>query len=221
MRIGVIAEGATDPPVVKKLINKVIVEFLGLDWPAHFEDLKEFPIRKTGFGGVVAKLKALIYFLNEACDPSEPPIDEPYYQDLYCVFIDNGCGRKANNEAILEISELIRRNPCICFVLGIPKEELEAWIIADSSNVLPYLGYREYVSFEITRPEDEVDPKKILASWIREAREYVYNDWDSNSAEDIVDVLDVRVIDNKCIISFRPWKNELVKVILRKAGRLV
>jgi hypothetical protein len=116
---------AIDQALLPALLSRIACEKAQFTWPVRGEDVAEvLPIRKTGHGGVLAKVRALVKFLARA----------PLGYDLLVIVLDRRTRRV--QEQIRRLSKGHER-----FVLGIAIEEIEAWWLGDRTSTLAWTGF--------------------------------------------------------------------------------
>ena len=179
-RIGIIAEGPIDHVLLPPLISSVAKEVVGARWPVLPGDVSElFPIRKTGHGGVLEKLRKLVEVLKT----------DPLGYAMFVIVLD-----RKTSAVQAEVKQLVRGNSR--FVVGIAIEEIEAWWLADRTNTLAWVGHTHttlppcrYNDADGYSAEKDADPKRTLDELTEfSARlEYRYGYGNVDLAENFVD----------------------------------
>ena len=152
-RIGIIAEGPIDHVLLPPLISTVASEVVGAKWPVLPGDVSELiPIRKTGHGGVLEKLRALTEFLKV----------NPLGYALFVIVLD-----RKTSAVQAEVRRLVHGDSR--FVIGIAIEEIEAWWLADRHSTLAWIGHTggtlpkcRYGDASKYAAEKDRDPKRTL-----------------------------------------------------------
>lgn len=124
-KVGIIAEGPIDHILLPALLSAIATHKAEYKWPVDAADVAELlPIRKTGHGGVLEKVRRLVTILKSY------PLDYKFF----VILLD-----EKTEEVQREIRELIRGDSR--FVLGIAIKELEAWWLGDRTDALSWCGF--------------------------------------------------------------------------------
>lgn len=152
-RIGIIAEGTTDYKFLPAILERIAKDRVGIEWPISSDDLdNSLRIRKTGFGGVVEKVTTLIEVLKKS--PSD--------HSFYVVLLD-----RKTTTAMNKVKKSVSASDAT-FAIGIAIEEIEAWVLADRTPLIKWLGIAKkdmpshYYWDSSYNPEGDRDPKKTL-----------------------------------------------------------
>jgi hypothetical protein len=151
--VGVIAEGPIDYTLLPPLLERIATQRAAFIWPVAPDDLDtELRIRKTGFGGVVKKLRRLLRALSG---------EDPPRHRFYVIVLD-----RRTRPAQQKVRKLLRGRDR--FILGMAIEEIEAWWLADRYHVCLWLDLPDESGagaryFEPDyNPERDKEPKATL-----------------------------------------------------------
>lgn len=212
MKVGIICEGTTDEPLLEALLRRIGEVRAGITWNLSVDDLTEvLPVRKTGFGGVVGRVKDLVKALGG--------LDPPRH-DVYVILLD-----QRTKQARRDIRRAIQGKPR--FILGVAIREIEAWWLADRVCTLEWLGLDDSdvaaLGYEagIYRPERDRDPKKTLDR-LTQASDRVaahYGDGHTGLAEEFAELwceqANLDVIEHECSKGFAPFSRESERKLRR------
>lgn len=215
-RVGLIGEGAIDRPILGALLQKIATERAGYGWPVDADDLDtRLRIRKTGHGGVVAKLKRLLQIIDAG-------------QDMGCRFYVVVLDNRKLDAVHAEVRKLLGGKAG--FVFGVAIQELEAWWLADTGSVLEWLGLTrvelaaaglDYGSDQYHAEKDQT-PKATLDTLTRisSAVDSVYGRaGNSELADDFGeywrDRAQLDIIEHQCPNGFRPFADEVATAFRR------
>jgi hypothetical protein len=124
-KVGIIAEGPIDHVLLPALLAAIATHKAAYKWPVDAGDVAELmPIRKTGHGGVLEKVRRLVTILKHN------PLDYRFF----VILLD-----EKTDAVQREIRELIRGDSR--FVLGVAIKELEAWWLGDRTDTLAWCGF--------------------------------------------------------------------------------
>ena len=124
-KVGIIAEGPIDHILLPALLSAIATHKAAYKWPVKAGDVAELlPIRKTGHGGVLEKVRRLVTILKR----------DPLDYKFFVILLD-----QKTEEVQREIREMIRGDPR--FVLGIAIKELEAWWLGDRTDTQSWCGF--------------------------------------------------------------------------------
>jgi hypothetical protein len=151
-KAGIIAEGAIDHALLPALLARIAADKALFSWPVTADDVAEiFPIRKRGHGGVLETVRALVKALDT----------EHFDHTCFVILLDRRTLAVQD-----QVHKLIRDKDR--FVLGIAREEIEAWWLGDRINTLAWVGLKDSVPAHCCyatpkyKAERDSTPKKTL-----------------------------------------------------------
>ena len=219
-RVGIIAEGPIDREIIQPILSGIARDRNSITWPIDPEDLADFlQMRIRGHGGVQKAVERLVRVLQESSE-------FPY--SFVVILLD-----RRTMKVQRKVRQYIRGDDR--FVLGICKEEIEAWWLGDRTNTLAWLNFSEApsgtkYSRNRYRAERDGQPKKTLDELTRHCDEFdrFYGDGNLDLASDFAEVWDGRVrlqeIENQCPERFPPFIGDVetaFRMVLRVSGRLL
>lgn len=206
-KIGVITEGAIDYTLLPALLSRIAKVKVGLTWPVASDDLAElFPIRKTGHGGVLEKIRALV----EALDT------EHFDHHCFVILLD-----RRTRPVQEKIAKLISGRDR--FVLGVAIEEIEAWWLGDRTITLAWAELRdtlpENCRYAAQQYQAEADdhPKRTLDELTRVSDRFdrYYGEGNVEMATEFAEnfwkeFAHLDEIGAQCPQGYRPFQREIV-----------
>ena len=102
------------------------------------------------------------------------------------------------NELTNFLNESLKDNPIKKYVISIPIEEIEAWILSDPDSIKKYFNITKRISFK-GNPETIKSPKEKIQSevWIKSQKKVEYLNTKHN--EKIFELIDINKILTKCV----------------------
>ena len=204
-RVGIIAEGPIDRELIRPILSGIARDRNGITWPIDPEDLADFlRMRIRGHGGVQKAVKKMVNVLQQSSE-------FPY--SFVVIILD-----RRTMKAQRQVRQYIRGDDR--FVLGICKEEIEAWWLGDRTNTLAWLKFTDAPRGSVYarngyRAERDKQPKNTLDELTRLSDECdrFYGDGNLELARDFADVWDGRVrlqeIKNQCPEKFPPFLSDV------------
>lgn len=194
--IGLISEGDIDYIIIPVLLERWL-RTKGFRNAKLVIDSYRWRKRFRGFG---AATKAALKLINSLKDKPDQSCH------FYCVIIDE----RKTTDSISEIKKKKARTQVSDIKLGIPKPELEAWVMANHNNIANHFGIRSPLDASY-KPEKEKYPKEVLKKMINDPNATCdYGHWGKDAALDIASCLDPNVIYNKCP-SFKRFANKFLQ----------
>ncbi len=219
-RIAIIAEGPTDFALLPPLVSHIAETEAQYTWPVDADDMATvLPVRKRGHGGVLEKVRALVAFLGK----------EPLGYDLFIILLDR------KTQAVQDaIRRSIRGNDR--FVVGIAREEIEAWWLGDRTNTLAWSGFTHslpgvcrYAAAGYAAEKDD-GPKSTLneLTQLSDRFDSVYGDGNTALASDFAENYwrrNARLdeIAAQCPVGFGEFRRELAnafRAVRARSGNL-
>lgn len=216
MKIGYFGEGKLDYILLPPLLEAIAQNKAQIHWPVEASDMKRLNIRKTGHGGVLEKIRALMEFHDE-CKKSLERMPESFY----VIVLDR------RTRTVQQMIKETMNNCSIPYVMGIAIEEIEAWILADRCQLLNWLQLDEsashvrklrYFDSEYD-PEEDSDPKKTLDQLIRASSVPSADCWNTDAAAEFVEFwrdgsMDLVEIEKGCPKGFKPFSEAVSEYFL-------
>jgi hypothetical protein len=115
------------PALLPPLLERIATDRADFRWPLTAEDVAEvFFLRKRGRGGVLETVRRLVKALDAG----------PFDHACFIILLDRRT--RAVQEEVLKLIRGKER-----FVLGIAREEIEAWWLGDRTNTLAWSGLKD------------------------------------------------------------------------------
>lgn len=212
-RVGVICEGPIDVALLSALLERIAKDRAEYTWPVASDDLEVLRVRKTGHGGVVAKLRRLVETLESGVRPDCA---------FFVVVLDSKKTRGAQDSVRHLVSGRSHE-----IVYGLAVKEIEAWWLADRRALLEWLDLTEEdisscaYAAEGYRPEADDRPKTTLGELtaLSDRCDRNYGQGDAglagDFAEDWRDCANIQVIEHNCARGFAPFSNDVAAAFER------
>ncbi len=219
MKVSLLSEGDIDLVLLPSIIREIARQN-GVNWPLNVdEDQHIAHIRKTGHGAVLKKLAVIIgdYQKGRYVKP-----------DMLIVVLDH----RKTQMVVDELRRLVQG--CDWTVIGVAREEVEAWWLADRKQTLGWLGLSEEAAVAADygpdyAPEKDEYPKRTLnrLTDCSHAVDSLYGDGSVALAESFVlsawnQYVDLDSLRVKCPKGFAPFQADVsrrVRASIKKAAR--